>query len=659
MKKYNWKYCDDGTFELYLNGELFLQAGAVAYTKNGLKVDSQTAELIEKNSDGENFTLKFKGKNNLILTEKLSIKDGLPYAKCGLSQENGEDVETNKLIPLNCKDTKKVKLWTSLWSKMLLVPYDNTMWLRYEAVPLRAGRKSYDLTVVFSEKTKAGILIGATEFTTWKNAIMCSGSDAAAVKAISGMADEGTHDMLPHGYVKGKEIYSDEFVVTVGEDYQVLLEEFGDLMNAKHKPIKWNEGVPFGWNSWAGIAFDLNEKNYETSADFVYEHLMPKSFEDGTTYINLDAFWNGIAPEKLMELVDKYHARGQKAGIYDAPFIFHYNEKPLLIPEGLPEAVANNLVNTPQTEIPGAPGYTFHDILLKDENGDYLESVDNGTPMDVTHPAWKAYTKWKYDRFVQWGFDYVKIDFLSHGGMEAKRYDESVVTGRIAIHQGYKFILDLVNPEKIGRPFFVSLSIAPLFPCGYGHSRRFSCDAFGTDEDIEYILNAQTYTWWQSGRLYHYNDPDHIALYKSFDTRVTTDGEARARYTAAAIAGTVMILSEDYGEAGSEVTGARDRALKFTTNEKINKIAKSGISFKPISSAGTTGTKVFYAEIQDEKYFAVFAVEKEDVTFNCSDFGIKDNAEFTELWEDKKITAKGNILSLSFEECNAVVLKMN
>ncbi|MBD8973072.1 MAG: hypothetical protein EGQ63_04470, partial [Clostridiales bacterium] len=83
-----------------------------------------------------------------------------------LSSSDGNEVETRCLVPLVVQEAPETneKLWKSLWSKMLLVPYDNTMWLRYEAVPLRAGRKSYDLTVLFQEDTREGLLIGAIDF---------------------------------------------------------------------------------------------------------------------------------------------------------------------------------------------------------------------------------------------------------------------------------------------------------------------------------------------------------------------------------------------------------------------------------------------------------------------------------------------------------------
>ena len=108
----------------------------------------------------------------------------------------------------------------------------------------------------------------------------------------------------------------------------------------------------------------------------------------------------------------------------------------------------------------------------------------------------KQMTERKFTDFVKWNYDYVKVDFMSHGGMEGCHYDRNVRTGRQAIAAGYQMISAYLSPERIGKPFFISLSIAPLFPCGFGHARRFSCDAFGTNEDVEYVLNAQTYAWW-------------------------------------------------------------------------------------------------------------------------------------------------------------------
>ena len=104
--------------------------------------------------------------------------------------------------------------------------------------------------------------------------------------------------------------------------------------------------------------------------------------------------------------------------------------------------------------------------------------MDGAIPYDVTHPLCEQMTRYKFERFVKWNYDYVKVDFMTHGGMEGCHYDKTILTGRQAINRAYAFLDALLDEKKIGKPFFISLSIAPLFPYGYGHARRVSCDAF-------------------------------------------------------------------------------------------------------------------------------------------------------------------------------------
>lgn len=73
-------------------------------------------------------------KNGLVLTEYLRVTEQVPSAMCELS-ETGKTVETSWLVPLvfYSPENNTLKIWKSLWTQMLLVPYDNTMWTRYEA----------------------------------------------------------------------------------------------------------------------------------------------------------------------------------------------------------------------------------------------------------------------------------------------------------------------------------------------------------------------------------------------------------------------------------------------------------------------------------------------------------------------------------------------
>lgn len=641
MKQIKWKYERDGFFVLDWEDIPLLKAYATACHVDGRWIDTRNAKLAEeeRSEDSKTLILTFHDENGLCLKEKLMVSEaGVPEASCCLFEKDGSVVETRRMIPLVIREGEGsgLKIWKSLWTKMLLVPYDNTMWLRYEAVPLRAGRKSYDLTVLFSEEDREGLLIGAMDFSVWKNAVVCSYCDARNLNVECGVADAGSHDSVMHGSMSGKEVWSGRFCILYGKDYRKLLEDYGDILKQEKAPLQWKEGVPFGFNSWAGLAFRLNEDNYWKTGEFLREELQPAGYGNrGVTYVNLDAGWSVIAEERLSAIVSKLHEKGQKAGIYDAPFAFFGEDI--------------------QQVILGAPGHRYEEILLKDDSGKLLPKVDGAIPFDVTHPVWRQQMKWKLERFVKWGFDYVKLDFMTHGGMEGCHYDEKIKTGRQAITQGYEFIADFLSEEKVGRPFFISLSIAPLFPSGYGHARRFSCDAFGTNEDVEYVLNAQTYAWWQSGRLYQYNDPDHICLLRSFlMERDSSAGEARARYTSAVIAGTVMMVSDDYGNPL-----ARERTKQFTGNRRINELAAEGISFCPVESGGDSAAYAFTAKIMGRQYIALFHWKEntEVIRTNCRRAGIQEGLRYKDLWSGEEFFDEGGVIAWKAEGCNAVILE--
>lgn len=666
---------DKGTFSYYKNDKKLLHFYGQAILETGVELDTRYSRLIraevkdDKLTDsgagmGDRLEVSFQSEQGIQFTEIIRITEETLSVQCVLTGEENEEILAKRLVPMvmEAPDKDYPDFLRSLWTKMLLVPYDNTMWVRYEAVPLRPGRTSYDVTAVFEEESLEGIVIGAIDFDVWKNGIICSGNDARVLKACSGLADLETHDKMEHGIVRGNKVASSRFVLLHGMDYRDLLEHYGDIVNRKNPILSWKEGVPFGWNSWSGLAFRLNEKNYREAGRFLREELMRVGYHNGqTTYVNLDAGWHRIPEKKLIELVAELHAKGQKAGIYAAPFAWFGQEV--------------------EEEIPGTEGHCYKEILLKDNNGELLPRVDGAIPMDITHPIWKQHMAWQAEKFLEWGFDYVKLDFLSHGAMEGVHYNKAVMTGRQAITEGYEFLKEHFSEEKAGRPFFISLSIAPLFPCGYGHARRFSCDAFGLAEDTEYVLNALTYAWWQSGRLYSFNDPDHISLYQSFCAdRSSLFGEARARYTAAVIAGTVMMLSDDYGMGEANcpvgennedtennkdteeklVLESRKRAKLLAQTEKINHIAVAGKSFRPVETAGTTASNFFTLKLEGKHYMALFhwKKEKEEVEFDMKRAGLPIDCSVRELWTEKEYRITGGRFIFEFDGCDGALFEI-
>lgn len=638
-----WEYAENGFWELEDQGKRILKAYACGETPDGRRVDTRQAVLTDVRQAGNSLELFFKGEEGIDLTERLGVTEtGMAWAQCGISERDGKTIESRLLKPLvvsapgEKSGKAAVSIWKDLWMKMLTVPYDNTMWLRYEALPLKAGRKSYEVTALYSEETREGIVLGALDFDVWKNGLVCSATDANTIEVRSGIADEGTHDTVSHGLVRGTQILSSRFGILYGADYRRLLEKYGDELAGERAPLKWEHGVPFGFNSWAGLAFNLNERRYEGSGEFIRKELMPEGYQNkGTTYINLDAGWNVMGEARLIEQARRLHGCGQKAGIYDAPFAFFGTDT--------------------GAEIPGVPGHRMEEILLKDEKGRFLARVDGAIPYDVTHPIWKKMTEQKFANFVKWDYDYVKVDFMSHGGMEGCHYDKTVMTGRQAIAQGYTFLNGLLAEERIGRPFFISLSIAPVFPYGYGHARRISCDAFGTAQDVEYELNSQTYGWWMNGRLYQYNDPDHIVLLKSFGMeKDSTEGEAKARYTSAAIGGTVMMLSDDY-----ERPEARKRARQFACNREVNELAASQTAFIPVESAQSSASAWYTAEWNGKCYIAAFhwTEKKELLSLDMERAGLDEKKRYRDLWSGTEFAGEQGILKWMAEGCDALLLK--
>ena len=74
--------------------------------------------------------------------------------------------------------------------------------------------------------------------------------------------------------------------------------------------------------------------------------------------------------------------------------------------------------------------------------------------------------------FHRAGFEYVKMDFMTHGAMEAdKWYNPEITTGI----QGYNYGMKLLN-QYFG-DMYINLSISPVFPAQYAQSRRIACDA--------------------------------------------------------------------------------------------------------------------------------------------------------------------------------------
>ncbi|HMD55078.1 MAG TPA: carbohydrate-binding protein, partial [Phycisphaerae bacterium] len=367
---------------------------------------------------------------------------------------------------------------------------------------------------------------------------------------------------MPHGSVVGNVVSSPTIFVGFGADWRVTMLDFAGE-NANFAPrLVCTNGVPFGWNSWGVIQENINYTDAIAVSDFFYVDLMSSNFNDnGTVYINLDSYWNNLSDSQLQTFVTLSHAHGEKTGIYLGPFAYW----------GTAAQGSNTLIT-------GSSNYYWSDAYLRTTNGG-VQTVDGGIALDPTHPGTQQMINYYINQFTNWGFDYVKLDFLSHGALEGVHYDTNVTTGIEAYNQGMRYVLNAIN----GR-MFISESISPLFPYQYGHSRRIACDAeTSLIADTEYTMNSVSYGWWLDN-LYQFNDPDIMVFY----SYGATSNENQSRLISGAVTGLFLDGDATTNTAGQII------AEEMLTNQAIDAVARVGRTFTPVEgNTGTSAVNIF------------------------------------------------------------------
>ena len=115
-----------------------------------------------------------------------------------------------------------------------------------------------------------------------------------------------------------------------------------------------------------------------------------------------------------------------------------------------------------------------------------------------------------------------------------------------------------------------------------------------------------------------------------------------------------MMLSDDY-----ERPEARERAAQLATNQEVNRVARSGVAFCPVSSAGGFAANAYTAVINGKHYLAVFhwedtkAVEEVDL----SRAQLSPGTVWKELWSGKTMQDEQGILRWYADGCDTILLE--
>lgn len=551
--------------------EYNLSAGTTDfYWKNSRKLSAFYSGIgfntgYVKGIDYTTWSYALSGANQAVIT---ATGSGLPAMKQYFTLDQtdsflvrvdaaGTNLSANWMAPVVVDMTGGVDLGVTNDNRALYVPFDNDGFVRYDAMPINSSSTSYEVAAFFDNTTRNGLVVGSVTHDIWKSGVYFYGANNKLNQMNVFGGATSPWDVLEHGYISGNTISSPTMFVGFGSDWRKTMLDFAAENTSFVPRLGWTNGIPFGWNSWGVIQQYINYADATAVSDFFHTNLEPAGFSSqGTVYINLDSYWNNLNGFQLQSFVNHCHANGQKAGIYFAPFAWF-----------------GSAAGATNTHVEGTTNsYLYSAALLKNASGNY-QSTDGGLAMDPTHPATRERIDYYINQFTNYGFDYVKLDFLSHGALEAAHYDTNVTTGIEAYNQGMRYVLNSINGHM-----FISESIAPLFPYQYGHSRRISCDAEASlISNTEYAMNSVSYGWWLDA-LYQFNDPDIMVFGNGADTN-----EMQSRLISGAVTG--LMLDGDNLTMASGQAGAR----ACLTNPAINMLARTGQTFVPVE--GNTGSR--------------------------------------------------------------------
>jgi hypothetical protein len=526
----------------------------------------------------------------------------------------GSGLQSRWMSPLVMDISGGVDIGSYNDDRALIVPFDNDSFtFSYNAMPINNTSGSYEVSAFYDNTTRNGLVVGSVTRDTWKTGVYFQGSNNKlnALNIYGGVTSSDTRDAMPHGLVMGNTISSPTVFVGFGTDWRTTMEAYADANAAMMPKLAWNGGAPFGWNSWYIYGTSVSYSNATAASSFIKSKLQTNNFNDnGVVYINLDSYWSNLSNTQLLQFANFCHTNGQKAGIYWTPFVYW----------GTASQGSNYLMT-------GSGTYKWSDAYLKTTNGS-VQTIDGGIAIDPTHPGSRQMTAYYISYFKSLGFDYLKLDFLTHGALEGVHYDTTVTTGIQAYNKGMQYLLTQNN----GR-MFLSESIAPIFPYQYANSRRIYCDASTTITDTMNTMQAVNYGWWINSRLYQFSDPDIMKFSGG------TANENQSRLINCAIAGTVFLNSDDLASAAGQ-----NLAQTCLTNEAINEVARAGVSFLPVEgNTGANATDTFVRQDRGTWYVAVFnyTMSSANKSLNLARLGISGTYTAMDLWSGTMSAVSG------------------
>ncbi len=311
-------------------------------------------------------------------------------------------------------------------------------------------------------------------------------------------------------------------------------------MAAEENEVKIPDHLPVGWCSWYHYFTHISPETIRNNLEI----LSDKKNDLPLNLIQIDDGYQKAVGDWLTTrhrfdgqmdlLATEIKKNGYQPGLWMAPFIVH----------------------------PSSTIYREHpDWILRDREGKPVNAGWNWNRfcvgLDLTHPQVQDYIRKVIDNAVhQWGYTYLKLDFLYAGALEGQRYDSSCTRAQ-AMRRGMELIREVAGPETYllgcGAPLGSMLGLVDGMRIGTDVAPDWEPKYFGlellfpNEPDIPSAKNAMQNVltrsmlhnrWWQ-------NDPDCLLIRESSHLTLT---EIQSMASLIALSGGLMLISDDMDE---------------------------------------------------------------------------------------------------------------
>ena len=333
--------------------------------------------------------------------------------------------------------------------------------------------------------------------------------------------------------------------VTHGESATPLLEAWADAFGRRGR-ARVPERSTVGWCSWYYYFTSITEERIRGNLDRLGElnrDLPLELFQIDDGYQEAIGSWlttNAKFPRGMKPLADAIAERGYAPGLWLAPFIAR-SESTILREH--PDWFVRNTR--------GKPRYALYNP--------FWGKLGTAKALDTTHPEVQ---RWLGEVFrtitAEWGFRFVKIDFLYAAALPGRRYDPRA-TGAEALRRGLEVVRQAVGDDVhilgCGSPIGPAVGLVDSMRVGIDvapYWSDFVSRRVGRDYDMASTKNAlrNVLTRAFMHRRLWQNDPDCL-LVRAERTKLSLD-EVRSLATIAALSGGTMLVSDDLTELAAD-----------------------------------------------------------------------------------------------------------